>query len=342
MVILISFCVLLTSAHYDPAYFRSSKDPFIFYKDWMKNISNDKMLSELALPGTHDSGTFKINYLLYTTQAINFKQQLEYGIRVFDIRFRHSNDKFELFHGPIFLKVTFDEFLDSVNEFLLENPSETVLFRLSKERPDNINNIRNRKETLDWYLTKYPNTFKRITENVKLGEIRGKFIMISYEEEFREYGISKQLFDIQDKYLLKNMLDLYNKWLAVRSHLNKATHGANSQLYMNYLTGSGSALPFFVASGHGFAGTWSPRLTTTLTSPPFIYSLPDFPRVNCFFGVCTIVYEGTNTLTRDYIKGNTCSKRTVGIIMADFPGTDLIAEIIRNNFNYDFCKYAYM
>lgn len=278
--------------------------------------------------------------MLYKTQAINFKEQLEYGIRVFDIRFRHSNDEFELYHGPIFLEVKFDEFLNNVNEFLLENPSETVLFRLSKERPDNINNIRNRKQSLDFYLTQYPNTFKRITENVKLGEVRGKFIMISYEKEFREYGISKQLIDIQDKYLLKNMLDLYNLWLEVRSHLNKTTNGARSQLYMNYLSGSGSALPFFVASGRGFAGTWSPRLTTTLTSPPFINSLPDFPRVNCIFGVCTIVYEGTNILTRDYMKYNTCSTRTVGIIMADFPGTNLIEEIIRNNFIHESCRNA--
>ena len=59
---------------------------------------------------------------------------------------------------------------------------------------------------------------------------------------------------------------------------------------------------------------------------------PDFPTVNCVLGICTIAYEGTKVLARDKIKRLNANRprRTVSIIIADFPGEDLIYEIVRN------------
>lgn len=324
-------------SHYDPAYFRSATDPFETYTDWMKFIRDDVMLSELAIPGSHDTSTFNIDDEVYTTQAINFKDQLRFGVRAFDIRFKHSNNKFELYHAHMKLNLQFDDFLDSVDNFLRDNPSETVLFRLSKEQNDTQDNTRTRKETLDWYLSNYANTFEQTTENKQLGDVRGKFIMISWDEEFLEYGISKQVFDIQDNYILNNQWDLYDKWIAVRSHLKKASNGSKSQFYMNYISGAVGVYPYFVASGHSSRETTANRLATGLTTPTYDKWYPDFPRVGCVKGICSIVFEGTNILTRNMLKKRMCTNRTVGVIMCDFPGTSLIAEIINNNFNYNLC-----
>lgn len=335
---LISLHLLLTAAHYDPAYFRSSNDSFEYYRDWMKNISDDVWLSEMALPGTHDSSTFNVDHVVYTTQAVNFKKQLDYGVRVFDIRIRHSNNKFELYHGPMFLNLMFDAFLRDVDEFLRENPSEAVVFRMSKECNDTTDNTRSLEETFQFYLSDHPNLFKAVTGNTKLGDIRGKLIMISYVEDLIKYGLSKDLFDIQDNYVLDSKWDLYDKWTAVRSHLKRATHGDGAQFYKNYISGAIGVYPYFVASGRCSPGTSAPRLLTGLTTPPFKHLYPDFPRINCFDRICIIAFEGTNILTRDWIKNHVCTNRTVGIIMTDFPGTSLIAEIIQNNFRYNSCR----
>lgn len=337
-LVFISIRILLTMAHYDPAYFRSTTDSFELYENWMKKIDDDVMLSELAIPGTHNSGTYTINNAITANQVINFEEQLQYGIRMFDIRVRHTSDRFALHHGPVFLHLMFENFLDTLSEFLIKNPSETVLFRLSKERDDDDNNTRSRKQTLEFYLSKYSSTYKRISENVRLGEVRGKFTIVSYEHEFNEYGLSKLLFDTQDKYELKSIWALYDKWLAILSHLNEAVNGDKSQFYKSYLSGSGGVLPYFVASGHTFSGTSAPRMTTGLADPPFEKIFPDFPRVKCLLSICGIVFEGTNILARDHIKHSTCTKRTVGIVMADFPGTSLIAWIIANNFHYNSCN----
>lgn len=58
----------------------------------------------------------------------------------------------------------------------------------------------------------------------------------------------------------------------------------------------------------------------------------DFPRGSCGSrgGRC-ILYEGSNILGRDRIQYQVNGPRTVGIIMADFPGSTLIREIIDNN-----------
>lgn len=335
-------CLVLSSlafAHYDPAYFRSANDSFVYYKDWMKIISDDVWLSEMALPGTHDSSTFNVNHVVYTTQAITFKSQLEYGIRVFDIRFRHSNNTFQLYHGPMFLHLTFHAYLRHANAFLCENPSEAVLFRMSKEHNDTNDNTRTIHQTFDSYLTQYPNLFEKVTENIQLGKIRGKLIMISYLDEFMDYGLSKDLFQIQDNYVLNSQWDLYDKWLAIRRHLKKATNYGNKlQFFTNYISGAIGVYPYFVASGRSSSETTASRLLTGLTAPPFWHLYSDFPRANCFKRICMIAFEGTNILTRNWIRTHTCTKRTVGIIMMDFPGSSLINEIIQNNFRYDSCQ----
>lgn len=48
-------------AHWDGAYFRSADDGFDFGRNnrWMENICDHTLLSEIAIPGAHYSGTQK-------------------------------------------------------------------------------------------------------------------------------------------------------------------------------------------------------------------------------------------------------------------------------------------
>ncbi|XP_031622572.1 uncharacterized protein LOC116340289 [Contarinia nasturtii] len=332
-LVLTSFRISFILAHYDPAYFRSSKDAFVTHMDWMKDIRDDVMLSELALPGTHDSASFIWNNDIIDTQTLNFNEQLNYGIRVFDIRYRHTTDTFALYHGIAYLSKMFGDFLESVHNFLLEHSSETVLFRLKEELYPNNNNNRSAREILNEYLVKYKQTYLKTTENIELGEARGKFIILYNNLDFYDYGINYSICNIQDSYIFTSNWDLYNKWEKIRAHLDKARiNGNKSEFYINYLSGAVGSLPYFVASGHNSRWTTASRLATGLTTSLWPHIYPDFPRVNCFMDICTIAFEGTNILTRDYIKNIQSSNRTIGIIMADFPGSSLIHEIIHNNY----------
>jgi 1-phosphatidylinositol phosphodiesterase len=324
-----SFVVLLTasvSAHWDPAYFRNSDDGF-------KNNPDGVKLSQLAIPGTHDSGADggRDNDMLYT-QCLNFDEQLRYGIRFFDIRVRHFGNSFAIHHGAFFLNKHFDQFLNSVQKFLDRNPSETILFRLKHEHTEE-KNTRNMLQTLDAYLKGRNRFLQTKKRDITLKKARGKFIIMSDNGWFDSRGMSYGSSNIQDAYSLDNNWDLYSKWEKVRDQLHRAKDGDSNTFYINYLSGSGGSFPYFVASGHTDPSTSASRLSTGRTTPGWKDSYPDFPRTTCFIGICTISFEGTNILARDRIKNFNEGKqpRTVGIIVADFPGDDLIQEIIRNN-----------
>ncbi|KAG8272166.1 hypothetical protein J6590_047181 [Homalodisca vitripennis] len=334
ILISISVCCY---AHTDGAYMRNADDGFTNRISWMSEIHDDVMLSELALPGTHDSATFNNNVLedIVTTQVLTFDEQFKYGIRVFDMRVRHISNAFVLHHGLVYVNLNFDDFLKSVERFLRNNPSETVLFRLKEEHePDN--NTRSLGDTLKDYLGKYKHVYLNTKDrNTPLGSARGKFIILSDNKEFHGFGMDYNSCDIQDDYNLKTNWDLYSKWEKIKSHLEKAINGDKNTMYINYLSGSGGSFPYFVASGHSSRGTSAPRLATGLTTPLFKNSYPDFPRISCLIGICTIAFEGTNILTKDkiieYNSNEKMFKRTIGVIIADFPGDLLIDTIIQNN-----------
>ncbi|WP_422491239.1 phosphatidylinositol-specific phospholipase C domain-containing protein [Endozoicomonas sp. ALE010] len=120
-------------------------------KKWMANIKDSTTLSELSIPGTHDtmtytsniSGAGKIKPEYVRTQVMTLEQQLATGIRFIDIRatpFEYRNlhsrsiDHLKVWHGEYAdLNFTVKDVLNKVKEFLANNPSETVYMRLKSE-----------------------------------------------------------------------------------------------------------------------------------------------------------------------------------------------------------------
>lgn len=324
LFLLVKFC----SAHWDGAYFRNPDDGFVTLNTWMTTIPNSTLITEIA----HDSAAWGSGNDILYTQCLNFDEQLRYGIRFFDIRIRHYRNGFPLHHGVFYLNQNFGDFLRAVDNFLKLNPTEMVLFRLKEDHKAEQNN-RSIIETLDSYLIKSNRYLKVLSSNITMGQARGRFIIMS-DGRFNSRGIQYGSARIQDSYHLTTNWNLHRKWEKVKSHLKAARNGQKTIFFINYLSGSGGCFPFFVASGHIISGTSAPKLATGLTTPAWRHSFPDFPRANCFIGICSIVFEGTNILARDNIKyfNNRKGLRSAGIIVADFPGKDLILETIRSNF----------
>ena len=307
--------------------------------DWMSRLRDSVRISELSIPGTHDTMAFYGGDIA-RAQRMSLANQLESGIRVIDIRCRHIDDVFAIHHGQIFQKVFFGDVLNIVVEFLKKHPRETVLMRVKQEYTPSNNKKTFEQVFHDKYWTEYSASFWTAanSDNPTLGEVRGKIVVLQDFSASEKYGIDYDSFSIQDDYKLNSNFHLYGKWEKVKAFLGKANDGSEDTTFMNYLSAATNAdkpipvvvLPYFVASGHSSPGTSAPRLATGRTTPGW-KSWRDFPRLDCVpvVHICTIAFEGTNVLTYERV-GKSYKKR-VGIVMADFPGPGLIKRIIELN-----------
>ncbi|NES87266.1 MAG: phosphatidylinositol-specific phospholipase C [Moorea sp. SIO2B7] len=276
-----------------------SDAPSIDYKNpnWMSGISGTLRLSELSLPGTHDSLSFHGGPWVQT-QSIPLKTQLESGVRVFDIRTRHIENIFTIHHGPVYQKTDFARVMVSMTEFLKNNPSEAILIRVKQEYKAK-NTTRSFEDTFEWYEKKYQNyIWKPTSQNPTLNEVRGKIVILqdfATTSPFR-FGLHYRRFDIQDNWSLDCFKtpsqNLSKKWTNIKNHIEKAKHEDRNKIYINYLSAVGG-LPCI-----------------TLITPSY-------------------VAKRTNEQTLAYIRNGNIN--FTGIIMADFPGADLINEIIKLN-----------
>nr|WP_254912624.1 phosphatidylinositol-specific phospholipase C domain-containing protein [Bacillus thuringiensis] len=321
-------------AHDHPGY---SHDSTIGYQNpnWMGDIKDNARLSDLSIPGTHDSMALYGGDITQT-QTMSLSTQLNSGVRFFDIRARHIENSFAIHHGSVFQNAFFGkDVVEEMIQFLNNNPNETILMRLKEEHTPS-NNSRSFEDTFKWYKEIYSPYFWDMTHyNPTLGEVRGKIVVLQDFPSEGWHGIPYHWLTIQDNYNLSSNWELYNKWTAVKNHLfeaNTSYQNGGDDIYLNYLSGSSSSmivLPYFVASGHSSPGTSASRLSTGLTTPAYEDSYPDFPRLGCGGNVCTIAFEGTNILTTDLIAGSNFSYS--GIVASDFPGKGLIANTINLN-----------
>ena len=69
---------------------------------WMSYIHDDTKISDISIPGTHDSGaTHSIFDVAGKCQDLSIKQQLRVGVRFFDLRLQLVNDEFKIVHSCI-------------------------------------------------------------------------------------------------------------------------------------------------------------------------------------------------------------------------------------------------
>jgi len=301
--------------------------------DWMKQLADTTRLSEMSIPGTHDSAAFKNGGDIVLTQSLTITRQLNGGIRFLDLRVRHINDVFAMHHGPVYQEAMFGDVLGEMIDFLRRHPSETIVARLKQEH-DPAGNTRSFERTFKSYYDPNRHWFASPGENnPTLGALRGKILILAdYSRSDFSYGRNYSGLSIQDAYSVSTNWDLYDKWEKVKSHLGKSAEDRSGSIYLHYLSASGGAFPYFIASGKSSPGTHAPQLVTGRTTiGAWADSWPDFPRTACLGTWCTIEFLGTNGLTVNYLKGKSWSG--LGIVAADFPGPDLIGALVRANPN---------
>jgi 1-phosphatidylinositol phosphodiesterase len=309
--------------------------------DWMAALTDSVRLSQLSIPGTHDTMLYDIDSDRFQTQSMRLASQLQSGIRSLDIRCILDEERLAIYDGTIVSPRSYlDDVLNEVTSFLSLHPKETILIRITKEHSSNARTFERVFRDNYFNAASYSSFFWRPTglvgsNDALLGQVRGKIVVL---ENFPStttpgtfYGLDWTAFTIQDNYNLSSNAALYDKWTAVRNLLTIANDAPRNIVFVNFLNGGGISYPYFVASGKSSSGTNAALLLTGLTQTGSLNrdKWPDFPRVSCFLGTCSIAYLGTNQLTVNWLNSHPTAR--TGIVYADFPGPDLINKIIQTD-----------
>lgn len=107
------------------------------------SLADNVFLSDVNIAGTHDSATaFVAMENAARCQDKTIKQQLDMGVRLLDIRLSKNKNEFYLVHALADCfsdkektkRLTFGEVLSCCNEFLRQNPNETLILSIKQDR----------------------------------------------------------------------------------------------------------------------------------------------------------------------------------------------------------------
>lgn len=104
----------------------------ISMNEWMSGIDSDLYLSELSIPGSHEScATIAVPWI--QCQNLSIEDQLNSGIRYFDFRCGLSFGRLHLFHGRSPLGFTLTDVLARMYAWLNRAPKEAIILQIKME-----------------------------------------------------------------------------------------------------------------------------------------------------------------------------------------------------------------
>ena len=155
-------------------------------KNWMKTIPDDRIITGINMPGTHDSACRYVDFgFISQTQTLSVTEQLRAGVRYFDFRFKLVGDKLLANHSICYCRkkkgfrnqiLTAEDIVKECLDFLTENPTETILFQLKEAEShtgDEFYNVFYEK-----YIKEAPGMWFIENRVPAMGEVRGKIILL--------------------------------------------------------------------------------------------------------------------------------------------------------------------
>ena len=281
--------------------------------DWMWKVPDNTLIKNLNIPATHDSGTSVVNRFLAflaRCQSLSIPEQLEKGIRYFDIRVRNDG---LINHGGITCwKKTTDEKLASdnsqelwienviayVEKFLQKHTTESVILQIKSEGGGTCTDaVNSQLENNDFYYSE-----GKDIDNLTLGDVRGKFLIFNRQE-----GIL-------------HGYDYANWTNNTEYEPNFKIENSSSCLQDNYKNNSKRKIEVIKRF---YQKTWK-----TANTKPFKLWLN--------FSSCTDVpfplswiYPTVNDFMLNYVKEHPNKK--LGVVLMDFPDDELIKTIYDTN-----------
>lgn len=215
-------------------------------KNWMKYLDGEKFLSDITLPGTHDTVSTKVGLCTVgcVCQYRKIKEQLEGGVRFVDIRLRHISDIFAIHHGSVYLHTQFGKILTEVTNFLSKNNQQTVVMSYQEAFSNSCDDVKDSekcklsyRETLDWYLENptWSGYIYKKNEMPKLKDVRGKIVLLDFGGPSDSCG-SGNGYGIRKTCGYTNSANVANDWRPDCDPADLFNHGAKCTEYLNSLT----------------------------------------------------------------------------------------------------------
>lgn len=303
----------------------------IDYMNWMQALDDNLFLSRLSIPGSHDAATSSCSSSGLTgsahTQTYTIAQQLEHGVRMFDLRPAWNGKDMVIYHGIVSTDVKFDDALTTLCNFLKAHPKE-FLFVIMRHEDDSEGS----SEKSQWpaemqkclsaksqYIIDYSPT-------LTVRDMRGKLLVMSrntynggpiggylngggdnsvYDRTLLGTSGAYMYMSTQDMYDVAASGQLVQKVAAIKSLLDRSTSEKEYRFFLNHASGYSKKTSFLGYSFSSFEG----------------------------------VQECARTCNKafiDYMKDKT---GPMGFVLMDFAGDDsyqgqeLIDVIINNNFS---------
>jgi len=168
-------------------------------ENWMKDLPDDALITQLSLPGTHDSATDRDHCKengwivpvieMVSCQTYSISDQLKMGIRFFDIRLAYENGTLRFHHGPYYLEQHFTDALDAAETFLNDHPTEFVIFLIKQEHTSE--SADNFWKRINDQIAKYPSDlfhYEKVVPTV--GKVRGRIVIMGRDDTSQLKGFS--------------------------------------------------------------------------------------------------------------------------------------------------------
>jgi 1-phosphatidylinositol phosphodiesterase len=268
--------------------------------DWMSDVRDNRLISELSIPGTHDSCTYTTRIPYTRCQDLSLETQLNSGIRFMDIRCRHFNDTFCIHHGPVYLDKTFTDIRNICINFLSMHKNEFIILHIKPEY-DAENNNKTFDVVLNEYIRGYESYFYTSSKVPTLKEAKGKIVLLCRYSD-NSVGINvtpwkddatfsiDSRFRVQDVYKVRAFFT--EKSTYIKNLLEEAQKDTTGKFYLNFISGT--------------------NIESGFTAP------------------AKIAVE-QNSKLHTYLNDNR-GKKKLGVVIMDFPFQELIRAIIDSNF----------
>ena len=204
------------------------------YSNWMSRLPDNILLSQLSLPGTHDSCALHDgpSFGFAKCQTWQLADQLNAGIRFIDIRCRHVGDKFLIYHGVIDQKTTFEKVRDVCRDFLKKHPSECIVMSVKEESTAKDKT----RSFADTFADETKNDGKKLwhisNKIPQLKSVRNRIVLIDRVRTLG--GLKWAAMERQDQY----KAPVETKAKLIRSHLEKTAKSRESQWFINFCSGT--------------------------------------------------------------------------------------------------------
>ncbi|KKF92167.1 1-phosphatidylinositol phosphodiesterase [Ceratocystis platani] len=284
------------------------------HADWMDIIPDSRLLSDIVIPGTHNSVTDKLTSSLMQTQNVPLEQQLIGGIRYVDITCKVTKNGLMVYHGLDDTGYSFGNVLGTIFAFLDQHQRETVILRI--QMGGVFKSSEAFAESLEQTLTSssylnveaadrlYSRADGDISSIPTLGTLRGKvFILENFKTSTPgRYGLpwNKNTVSNYGLTFSASTTSMDSKWDDIKSHLSGNPWNFLNKLRITHTTASVGVCPI------NFAARTAPKV-------------------------------GMNTHLGKYLadKLGDC----FGIIAMDFPGKHLVDQILQCNEEYEAASF---